>query len=172
MFRRILKRLLSFLLTVFLATLVMLAVRAATDGMWLFGIPSAKDVASVTLTDTEFPGAAPEYTDAESIERTLKLTSFLKYRLFTAASEDDAPVISIVWTLRDGTGKVLAEEVDMHNSWISDGYLESVIAVEDVEDDQHTVIEPRHCTTRILRLSDGKCVFRYAAVAAEFVDRD
>ena len=103
MFRRILKSLLSFLLTVFLATLVMLAVRAATDGMWLFGIPSAKDVASVTLTDTEFPGAAPEYTDAESIERTLKLTGFLKYRLFTAASEDDAPVISIVWTLRDGS---------------------------------------------------------------------
>ena len=108
MFRRILKRLLSFLLTVFLATLVMLAVRAATDGMWLFGIPSAQDVASVTLTDTEFPGAAPEYTDAESIERTLKLTGFLKYRLFTAASEDDAPVISIVWTLRDGTTREIS----------------------------------------------------------------
>ncbi len=79
---------------------------------------------------------------------------------------------SLLWTLRDGTGKVLAEEVDMLNSWISDGYLESVIAVEDVRDDRGTVTEPRHCTTRILRLSDGKCVFRYAAVAAEFVDCD
>ena len=79
---------------------------------------------------------------------------------------------SVLWTLRDGTGKVLAEEVDMHNSWISDGYLKSVISVEDVRDDRGVVTELRHCTTRILRLSDGKCVFRYAAVAAEYVGCD
>ena len=106
--KRVLKSLLSFCLTTLLVIAAVLAASAAINGMWLFGIPSAKDVASVTLTDTEFPGAAPEYTDAESIERTLRLTGFLKYRLFTAASEDDAPVISIVWTLRDGTTREIS----------------------------------------------------------------
>ena len=106
--KRVLKSLLSFCLTALLSVAVMLTASVAIDGMWLLGIPDAKDVASVTLTDAEFPGVTRTYTDAENIERTLKLTRFLKYRLFTAAKEDGAPLVTIVWTLRDGATREIS----------------------------------------------------------------
>ena len=116
------------------------------------------------------PEVIKSYPHYEAARDTVTGKSY--YYTTNETGDETGYDLSIPWALRDGTGKALAEGVNPYNSWISDGYLESVIAVEDVEDDQHTVIEPRHCTTRILRLSDGKCVFRYAAVAAEFVDRD
>ena len=106
--KRVLKSLLSFCLTALLSVAVMLAASVAIDGMWLLGIPDAKDVASVTLTDAEFPGVTRTYTDVENIERTLKLTRFLKYRLFTAAKEGDSPLVTIVWTLRDGATREIS----------------------------------------------------------------
>lgn len=108
MHKRVLKSLLSFCLAALLGVAVMLTASAAIDGMWLLGIPDAKDVASVTLTDAEFSGVTRTYTDAENIERTLKLTRFLKYRLFTTAKEDGAPLVTIVWTLRDGATREIS----------------------------------------------------------------
>ena len=99
MYKKILRTLLTFALTL----AAMLAAYAAISGMWLFGVPNAKNVVEVTITSTEHPAETIVSSDAECIERTVKLTGFLKYRLFTAAREDDAPIVTIVWTLRDGS---------------------------------------------------------------------
>ena len=97
------KRIFRTLLTFALTLAAMLAAYAAISGMWLFGVPNAKNVVEVTITSTEHPAETIVSSDAECIERTVKLTGFLKYRLFTAAQEDDAPIVTIVWTLRDGS---------------------------------------------------------------------
>lgn len=97
------KRIFRTLLTFALTLAAMLAAYAAISGMWLFGVPNAKNVVEVTIASTEHPAETIVSSDAECIERTVKLTGFLKYRLFTAAQEDDAPIVTIVWTLRDGS---------------------------------------------------------------------
>lgn len=97
------KRIFRTLLTFALTLAAMLAAYAAISGMWLFGVPNAKNVVEVTITSTEHPAETIVSSDAECIERTVKLTGFLKYRLFTAAQEDDTPIVTIVWTLRDGS---------------------------------------------------------------------
>lgn len=97
------KRIFRTLLTFALTLAAMLAAYAAISGLWLFGVPNAKNVVEVTITSTEHPAETIVSSDAECIERTVKLTGFLKYRLFTAAQEDDAPIVTIVWTLRDGS---------------------------------------------------------------------
>lgn len=97
------KRIFRTLLTFALTLAAMLAAYAAISGMWLFGVPNAKNVVEVTITSTEHPAETIVFSDAECIERTVKLTGFLKYRLFTAAQEDDTPIVTIVWTLRDGS---------------------------------------------------------------------
>ena len=97
------KRIFRTLLTFALTLAAMLAAYAAISGMWLFGVPNAKNVVEVTITSTEHPAETIVTSDAECIERTVKLTGFLKYRLFTAAQEDDTPIVTIVWTLRDGS---------------------------------------------------------------------
>ena len=97
------KRIFRTLLTFALTLAAMLAAYAAISGMWLFGVPNAKNVVEATITSTEHPAETIVSSDAECIERTVKLTGFLKYRLFTAAQEDDTPIVTIVWTLRDGS---------------------------------------------------------------------
>lgn len=97
------KRIFRTLLTFALTLAAMLAAYAAISGMWLFGVPNAKNVVEVTITSTEHPAETIVSSDAECIERTVKLTGFLKYRLFTAAQENDTPIVTIVWTLRDGS---------------------------------------------------------------------
>lgn len=97
------KRIFRTLLTFALTLAAMLAAYAAISGMWLFGVPNAKNVVEATITSTEHPAETNVSSDAECIERTVKLTGFLKYRLFTAAQEDDTPIVTIVWTLRDGS---------------------------------------------------------------------
>ena len=97
------KRIFRTLLTFALTLAAMLAAYAAISGMWLFGVPNAKNVVEVTITSTEHPAETIVSSDAECIERAVKLTGFLKYRLFTATQEDDAPIVTIVWTLRDGS---------------------------------------------------------------------
>lgn len=97
------KRIFRTLLTFALTLAAMLAAYAAISGLWLFGVPNAKNVVEVTITSTEHPAETIVSSDAECIERTVKLTGFLKYRLFTAAQENDTPIVTIVWTLRDGS---------------------------------------------------------------------
>ena len=97
------KRIFRTLLTFALTLAAMLAAYAAISGLWLFGVPNAKNVVEATITSTEHPAETIVSSDAECIERTVKLTGFLKYRLFTAAQEDDTPIVTIVWTLRDGS---------------------------------------------------------------------
>ena len=48
----------------------------------------------------------------ERVERALKLVGFLKYRLFTQAEADDAPLLTMTLRLRDGTECIVSASRD------------------------------------------------------------
>ena len=50
--------------------------------------------------------------EPERVERALKLVGFLKYRLFTQAEADDAPLLTMTLRLRDGTECALSASGD------------------------------------------------------------
>ena len=95
-----LKKLLRFLLTVALSVALTVGVYVLVDGMYLLGLPQAKNVQSVQIA---YANAAPQtYTASEQLTRTLSLTNFLKYDLFGAADASDQPLVTLTWTLTNG----------------------------------------------------------------------
>lgn len=82
------------------ASLLAVLLYLATQGMWLTHLPAEKDVQSVSLS---LNGQTVEVAEPEQVERALKLTGFLKYRLFTQADMDDEPLLTMTLRLRDGT---------------------------------------------------------------------
>ena len=91
------------------ASLLAVLMYLATQGMWLTHLPAEKDVKSVSLS---LNGETVEVTEPERVERALKLVGFLKYRLFTQAEADDAPLLTMTLRLRDGTECALSASGD------------------------------------------------------------
>ena len=91
------------------ASLLAVLMYLATQGMWLTHLPAEKDVQSVSLS---LNGETVEVTEPEQVERALKLVGFLKYRLFTQAEADDAPLLTMTLRLRDGTECALSASGD------------------------------------------------------------
>ena len=91
------------------ASLLAVLMYLATQGMWLTHLPAEKDVQSVSLS---LNGETVEVTEPEQVERALKLVGFLKYRLFTQAEADDAPLLTMTLRLRDGTECALSASRD------------------------------------------------------------
>ena len=91
------------------ASLLAVVMYLATQGMWLTHLPAEKDVQSVSLS---LNGETVEVTEPEQVERALKLVGFLKYRLFTQAEADDAPLLTMTLRLRDGTECALSASGD------------------------------------------------------------
>lgn len=91
------------------ASLLAVLMYLAAQGMWLTHLPAEKDVQSVSLS---LNGETVEVTEPERVERALKLVGFLKYRLFTQAEADDAPLLTMPLRLRDGTECALSASGD------------------------------------------------------------
>ena len=91
------------------ASLLAVLMYLATQGMWLTHLPAEKDVQSVSLS---LNGETVEVSEPEQVERALKLVGFLKYRLFTQAEADDAPLLTMTLRLRDGTECALSASGD------------------------------------------------------------
>lgn len=91
------------------ASLLAVLMYLATQGMWLTHLPAEKDVQSVSLS---LNGETVEVTEPEQVERALKLVGFLKYRLFTQAEADDAPLLTMTLRLRDGTECIVSASRD------------------------------------------------------------
>ena len=100
MFRRLGKRIKVFLITVLLATALMMGVSIFTDGMYLLGVPAINRVERVIVS---YPGTAEkEITDPEQIELAVKLTGFLRYVPFKRADKTAFPSITITYFTNSG----------------------------------------------------------------------
>ena len=87
---RLWKGLRTLLLPVLLAGALTAALFVVVNGAPLWGVPSPRQVASVTVAHT---GEAPQtYTDPEQIELAVKLLNTLNYLPFTSPSESSVGV--------------------------------------------------------------------------------
>ena len=78
------------------------------NGMFLLGIPSAEDVAKITVAYTDNANSIREYTMEDKIETSVKLANFLRYDLFAQADDPGEPLITLVYVLQDGSQHVVS----------------------------------------------------------------
>ena len=98
-------RLLSIVLCVSILTVIG---SILINGMFLLGIPSAEDVAKITVAYTDNADPIREYTMEDKIETSVKLANFLRYDLFAQADNPGEPLITLTYILQDGSQRVVS----------------------------------------------------------------
>ena len=79
------------------------------NGMFLLGIPSAEDVAKITVAYTDNADSIREYTMEDKIETSVKLANFLRYDPFAQADDPGEPLDErLVYVLQDGSQRVVS----------------------------------------------------------------
>lgn len=94
--------LIRIIITVLVASALMMGLSIGTKGMYLMGVPSIKDVQRVSIAYPAVTDEIKEITDPNQIELAVKLTGFLRYSLFEKSDEETAPLITITYFLNDG----------------------------------------------------------------------
>lgn len=105
---KIIKCLIRFLLEVIIATFLMIGVKILIDGMWLLGLPDLNDIQSVSISYPNLTDEVKEVSNNNDIELALKLTGFLKYDLFEQIDNEEEPIITITYHLRNGLDKTIS----------------------------------------------------------------
>lgn len=105
---KIIKCLIRFLLEVIIATSLMIGVKILIDGMWLLGLPDLNDIQSVSISYPNLTDEVKEVSNNNDIELALKLTGFLKYDLFEQTDNEEEPIITITYHLRNGLDKTIS----------------------------------------------------------------
>ena len=102
--RKFLKGLCRIIAITIVVTAIQMALRIGLDGMWLFGIPKASDVTSVTIVYRNGEEQRREIADPEQIEFCVNVTAFLRYKPFADAemTEEEGPVITLHYHLDQG----------------------------------------------------------------------
>lgn len=85
-----------------LITLVNLGIRVEMNGMWLWGMPKAENVTSVTIKYPSLTDEAKEITDREEIERCVNMSGLLRYKPFADTEGKDVPLITFYYHLDNG----------------------------------------------------------------------
>ncbi|MCD7787033.1 MAG: hypothetical protein LUG87_05050, partial [Oscillospiraceae bacterium] len=78
---RFIKKVVQFLVAVFISTLLIMGISVFAEGMYLIGVPDIDDVQKVTISYSEVTSEIKESSDAEQFELAVKLSGFLKYSL-------------------------------------------------------------------------------------------
>ena len=102
------KELLRWLSTVLCVSILTVIGSILINGMFLLGIPSAEDVAKITVAYTDNADSIREYTMEDKIETSVKLANFLRYDLFAQADDPGEPLITLVYVLQDGSQRVVS----------------------------------------------------------------
>lgn len=105
---KIIKYLIRFLLEVIIATFLMIGVKILIDGMWLLGLPDLNDIQSVSISYPNLTDEVKEVSNNNDIELALKLTGFLKYDLFEQTDNEEEPIITITYHLRNELDKTIS----------------------------------------------------------------
>lgn len=100
--KKILKRILSILCLIIVMIVINIGIKVAMEGMWLFGIPNAENVTSVTIKYPSITEEQLEITDREQIELCINLTGFLKYKPFVNGDAKDRPTVTLYYHLTNG----------------------------------------------------------------------
>ena len=88
--------------TVTLSIIIVALLYCLTEGWPLMVSPKIENIEMVTVTEHDL-GLEKEFTDAKNIELAVKLINFLNVVPFSAVSNTDEPLISIKYSLKDGS---------------------------------------------------------------------
>lgn len=102
------KKVVCFFLTIVVVTILTVAVRIVSDGMYLLGLPNPEDVQSVGISYSGMTEETKELSSPDDIKLAVNLTGFLKYDLFEPTDAAEEPLVTITYYLGDGTNKVIA----------------------------------------------------------------
>ncbi len=102
------KYLSRLLLTTAVVCLFLMCVNVLSNGMWLLGLPNEKDIESVSVSYPSVTEEVKLYSDSENIHLALSLSGFLKYTPLKQPDQEDAPLITITYHLKDATRKTLS----------------------------------------------------------------
>ena len=106
--KKTVKGTIRLLIVIVAVTVLVVGIKILTDGMYLFGIPDLKDVQTVSISYPSVTEEVKEVSNQEEMELSLKLTGFLKYDLFEKADNDEEPLITITYHLKDETDKTIS----------------------------------------------------------------
>lgn len=104
--------LLTLLQTVLVAGLIVGIRILWMDGMILTGIPSADEVAKVTVSCLD---QVRELTDPDEIAQAVQLAGCLKYDLLAEAGASGMPLVTICYTRTDG--RQVSVAADLETVW-------------------------------------------------------
>lgn len=88
--------------TVVLTVIFVSMIYVSTKGWPLMPSPKTENVKGVVIVDTE-SGAEKEFMDEENVELSVKLINFLNYIPFSKESDTYEPLITITYSMKDGT---------------------------------------------------------------------
>lgn len=91
----------QFIIPVILSLVITATAYYFINGIPLMGIPEAKDIAYVEVSNSKLNIDARKYADAKGIESAISVTYFLKCKL--GGSNQEKPAIQITFALKDGT---------------------------------------------------------------------
>lgn len=77
-------------------------------GMGFLDLPDAENIQSVSISYPEKTDKIIELTSPEDIETTLKITKALQYRIFKKPADNEQPLISISYHLKNGDTKIIS----------------------------------------------------------------
>jgi len=106
--KKFIKWLADFLFGIIIVIVLSIGFYVLIYGMDLWGLPKLDDVQSVSISCLDIASEVKEITSNEEIERALKVTGFLKYKLFEKPSNKERPIIVITYHLEDGTDETIS----------------------------------------------------------------
>ena len=96
------KRLGKTLATALAAVIVSIALEFAVNGIPLFGLPKAEELAAVTVIHPRWPENAKRFEDAKSMDLACKLPNFLRWSPGKEAEKSETGAFLIVYELAQG----------------------------------------------------------------------
>jgi hypothetical protein len=96
-----LQNLKQYLLTALISVAIVTGMFLYSNGLPIFGIPDAKEIASVEIIDLRQGTEPKKFTEPEQLEMASKMPYFLSHRLLPTKDES-SPLITITYQLKDG----------------------------------------------------------------------
>lgn len=101
------KSVIRFIIIVVIVVILDIAVNIFIDGMYILGVPDLDEIQAVSIS---YPAVTDEIKEVsgEDMELALKLTGFLRYDLLKKADDNEEPLITITYHLKNKTDKTIS----------------------------------------------------------------
>lgn len=96
------------LLKIAVVTALVIGCNILINGMWILGLPDLRDIQSASIAYPSLTDEIKEASNSDDVELALKLTGFLKYDLFAHADNNEEPLVTITYHLKNGNDQIIS----------------------------------------------------------------